>query len=245
VTGVASGVESLLAGLLGATISLQLDATARAERRFELRRLLADPHWLGEVMTSASDAAREIGRRYPGTVLEDEAKQRLQRAAAGLAELTGGSLVREHGDYQDLFEGTRRCTGTLHALTNVAAEPQWWTSEVGRSHWRLNEAALARGVRIRRVFIGHEPTDPVLAVMREQARAGVEVSWARVSALPRAGHLNLVVWDGSSAWRAQMSPHGEIAGNVFVLDRQAVHDLERAFELCAMHATPFPTLNEP
>lgn len=245
VTGAASGVESLLAGLLGATVSLQLESIARAERRFELRRLVGGPAWLGEVMTSAADAAREIGRRYPGTVLEAEAQRRLRRAATGLAELTNGSLARDSGDYQDLFAGTRGCRETLDALTNVAAEPQWWTGEVGRAYWRLHERALADGVRVRRVFIGHEPTEAVLAVMREQRDAGVEVHWARVAALPPAGHRNLAVWDARSAWRARMSPHGEIAGNVFVVDPEAVRELQRAFDLCLMHATPFETLAGP
>ena len=42
-TNAASGVESLLAGLMGITISLRVDSLARAERRFHLRTLLDGP----------------------------------------------------------------------------------------------------------------------------------------------------------------------------------------------------------
>lgn len=239
VTGAATGVESLLAGLLGLVLSLQLETVTRAERRFELRRLVSAPKELGEALTAAAAAAHEIGERYPDTILSAEAVRRLERVSAGLTELGHGNLVREHGDYQDLLTQTRDCSKTLDALTNVAADPQWWTSEFGRAYWKLNERALARGVRIRRVFIVPRPNDPVLAVMRAQQAAGVEVHWARAEALPPSGHLNLIVWDGRSAWRARMSPHGQVAENVLVLDPQAVRELQGAFDRCLMHATLF------
>ena len=65
----ASGVESLLAGLMGITISLLVDSLARAERRFHLRTLLDGPPWLVRTTTELAGAMREAAEQHgaPGS----------------------------------------------------------------------------------------------------------------------------------------------------------------------------------
>ena len=78
-TGAASGAESLLAGLVGTTMTLVLDASARAERRFELRGLVRGTSWLSGTLTSMAQTAQDIVARYPGAEVEAEAQQSLER----------------------------------------------------------------------------------------------------------------------------------------------------------------------
>src|SRR2546429_4462011 len=75
-TNAASGVESFLACLMGITISLVLDATVRAERRFRLRNMIEATPWLSDVLVPLVTATTDIERRYAGTPVATETRTR-------------------------------------------------------------------------------------------------------------------------------------------------------------------------
>jgi hypothetical protein len=237
-TGAATAVESLLAGLIGTTISLVLDASARAERRFQLRSLLQGTDWLAGAVTTATTATNEIVRRYPGSEVEAEARRRFRRLAEELDELRLGRIVRPGDDFEHLIATTHACRDRLEAVTNFASGASWWHGEAGRRYWQANLDALARGVRISRVFICDRRTDEVTALIETQRQAGVQVAVVGRRALDPAQHRNLVVWDGRRGWEARMSPHGEIVGNVFVVNEHDVDRLGAAYRACLLAARP-------
>jgi hypothetical protein len=223
-TGAASGVESLLAGLAGTTLSLVLDASARAERRFELRGLLRGPDWLAGAVTGVAGAAQDVLRRYPDGDVEAEVQRRLRQLSEDLDELRRGRVERPGGDAEHLFTGTRSCRHRMEAVTNVIGSPGWWDGDVGRRYWQENLDALARGVTVSRVFLCDEPTPELLALVDRQRSAGVAVSVLRRRTIPANLHLNVAVWDGCRGWEARMSAAGQIVGNILVVNQ---HDVDR------------------
>ncbi|MFK3985684.1 hypothetical protein ACI2K4_35645 [Micromonospora sp. NPDC050397] len=239
-TGAASGVESLLAGLLGTTVSLLVDSMARAERRFELRTLVAGTPWMNEALGPIVAGTREAIEHYPGTPVAAEARSRFDRFRIETEHLRTGRIVRSGDDYRDLAGAVRDCVTRLDAMANVAprtGEASWWSTDFGRYYWTLNLDALARGVRISRIFGYHTYSDELRELVETQRRAGVRVGLLPYGTVDRSLDLNLAVWDGTSAWQGRTGPHGEISENVFSVNPDDLDRLVAAFRTCERAAT--------
>jgi hypothetical protein len=238
-TGAATGVESLLAGLMGVTLTMVLESTARAERRFRLRTLLEAADWLPGAVLSVARATRQLTRDHPEPEIVTEARQRLQTLTADFDELARGRIVRPGTDYELLLSATDACHRRLQAITNIPAGPvglRWWTSEVGQRYWEANLDALARGVTITRVFVCGAMDDDLAALIAKQSRAGVTALVALRDMVDSALHVNLVLWEGRRGWEARMNAHGDIVGNVFTVNERDVQRLTEAFTRCAKAA---------
>ncbi|MFC0032492.1 hypothetical protein ACFFMM_23505 [Micromonospora chaiyaphumensis] len=242
-TNAATGVESLLAGLMGITISLVLDSLARAERRFQLRTLLDGPPWLVGATPQLAGALREAAERHAGTRVAAEAQRRFEEFRREAEQLAAGRIIRPGDDAEDLIGATRDCARELVGLTNVmprvSGELSWWRGDVGRRYWEANLAALARGVRITRIFTYATLTPELSELIETQRRAGVRVGLLPLGGVSPHLHVNLVVWDGSSCWEGRMTAHGEISEHEFSVHPADVERLTRVFRLCADIAT-FP-----
>ncbi|MGW9195163.1 hypothetical protein [Micromonospora chersina] len=240
-TNAATGVESLLAGLMGITISLVLDSLARAERRFHLRTLLDGPPWLVRATPQVAGALREAAERHAGTRVAAEAQRRFEEFRRQAEQLAAGRIVRPGDDDEDLVGATRDCAREMFGLTNVmprvSGELSWWRGDVGRRYWEANVAALARGVRITRVFVYATLSPDLSALVEAQRRAGVRVGLLPIGAVSPHLHVNLAVWDGSSCWEGKMTAHGEISENEFSVHPADVERLTRVFRTCADVAT--------
>jgi hypothetical protein len=225
VTDAASGVESLLAGLAGSTLSLVLDSLVRAERRFQLRSALEAAPWFGEAIQPIAECTRDIVKRYPNTLIVAEAQQRYDNLRESLAELSRGRVERDGTDYHYLMVSTDQARQSIQAVTNIAPGSDrlaWWRDDIGRHYWEANLAALARGVRITRVFAYTELTPPLEALIREHADAGVETIGVLRRRISEELQMNFVVWDGCSAWEARLNASGSIVANIFTINPHEV-----------------------
>ncbi|MGC9670002.1 hypothetical protein ACNTMW_26100 [Planosporangium sp. 12N6] len=242
-TNAASGVESFLACLMGITISLILDSTVRAERRFRMRDMIEATPWLGDVFVPLATATADIERRYGGTSVVAEARRRYVRLGEQLDELSHGRIVRPRGDYEHLLAATRACGRTLQAVTNVLAQLPghglgWWTSDVGRHYWQANLDALDNGVRIKRIFVYTTMTTELDKMVAEQESAGVHVGLVQADALDPVLWHNFTIWDGTSAWEARLNAGGEIVGNIFTVNEADLTRLSKTFQICERAARP-------
>ncbi|MER7335363.1 MULTISPECIES: hypothetical protein [unclassified Micromonospora] len=240
-TNAATGVESLLAGLMGITISLLVDSLARAERRFHLRTLLEGPPWLVHGVPPLVTAAREAVEAHPGTRVAEEARRRFERFRVETEQLRAGRIVRPGDDYEDLLAGLADCVRYLDAVTHVmprvSGELSWWHSDIGRAYWAANLEALERGVRITRIFVHAGVSDELSELVETQRRAGVRAGLLRWGSVRPDLHVNLALWDGTSAWEPTMSAHGEITLNQFSVNPGDLERLRTAFATCAREAT--------
>lgn len=226
-TNTATGPESLLAGLSGSTLALVLDSIVRAERRFHLRSALEAAPWFGEVIQPIAESTRDIVKRYPNTLLVQEAQHRYDHLRENLAELSRGRLERDGSDYHYLILPTTRARHHLRAVTNIGPDSDrlaWWREEIGRRYWEANLAALASGVRVTRVFAYAEMTPDLEALIGQQESAGVEAIRVTRRLVPEELQINFVVWDETSAWQARLNAGGSIVANIYTINP---HDVTR------------------
>jgi phage gp46-like protein len=233
-TGAARGPESVIAGLLGVVITLVLDASARAEERFELQPLLRSP--VRDEIRELAAVVDEIEQRQPAPEVTTELSWRVRELRRGLSDLRDGRIVRPGHDMRTLLTATDDCRERMEAVTNLLSSGtggvSWWRSAAGRRYWAANLAALARGVTVTRIFIVAELDDEAQLLIEEQRAAGVEVI-----TLPRRDvhpdlHVNVVLWDRRRAWTADMSAQGRIRQHVVCTDGQAVRLMCEAFDSC-------------
>jgi hypothetical protein len=228
---------------MGITISLVLDSTVRAERRFRVRSMIEATPWLSEVLAPLAASTARIERRYAGTPIAAEARARYAGLGEQLDELGHGRILRPRGDYEHLLASTLTCSHTLQAVTNVLAERPghglgWWTSDIGRHYWQANREALDRGVRINRIFVYTTMTAQLDQLAAEQEDAGVHVGLVQAVVLDPALWHNLAIWDGTSAWEARLNAGGEIVGNIFTINDADLARLSQTFQTCQRAARP-------
>ncbi|GIE95564.1 hypothetical protein [Paractinoplanes rishiriensis] len=237
-TGAASGPESVLAGLLGVTITLVLDASWRAEERFELRTLMRSA--VRDEVRELAVIVREIEERQSAPEVTGELRRRVHDLNVGLLDLRDGRIVRPGSDMGPLLTATESCERSMEAVTNLLSSGTggvtWWRSVPGRRYWAANLAALQRGVVITRVFICDEVDDDVRRLIDEQIAAGVDaVVLPRQEVHPEL-QVNLVLWDRRRAWKADMNAQGRILRHVVNADERAVRRLAEAFDSCLASA---------
>jgi hypothetical protein len=238
--GGASDAESLLAGLVGINITLALDGMVRAERRFHLRRHIESVEWLGSAIIPIMEHTKDIVERYPASPILVEAQQKFRELTTDLDNLRSGRIGRPGGDYEYLIGWANNCRTRLEAVTNIlpglAGSPDWWASEIGRRYWQANLMALNRGVLVSRVFIYAELTDGLRALAAAQSSAGVRVMLLARAAVDPAQHLNMAIFDNSTAWEARMNAHGEIVENLYYVADRDVERLRTVFRICELNA---------
>jgi hypothetical protein len=240
-TNAATGPESLLAGLAGSTLALVLDSIVRAEQRFQLRSALDAAPWLGEVIQPIAESTREIVKRYPDTLLVQEAQHRYDHLRENLADLSRGRMERDGSDYQYLILPTTLARRNVRAVTNIGPDSDrlaWWREEIGRHYWEVNLAALARGVRITRVFAYEEMTPELEALISQQESAGVEAIRVIRRRVPEEMQINFAVWDDTSAWRARLNAGGTIVANIYTINPIDVNRLLGYFNRLTIASRP-------
>jgi hypothetical protein len=226
-TNAASGVESLLAALAGSTLALMLDSLVRAERRFQLRRVLDAAPWFGDAVYPLAESSHEIQRLYPHSAIIAETRHRFERLREDLAELSRGRIERDGTDYHYLLEPSLHVRHRIEAVTNLVPENgrlAWWEGDDGRQYWRTNLDALARGVRITRIFTYQEMTPELERIIAEQRAAGVEAIAIPREHVPESLQMNFVIWDDGQAWEARLNARGAIVANIYTVNQ---HDLAR------------------
>jgi hypothetical protein len=240
VTNVASGVESLLAALGGTTLALVLDSLVRAERRFELRRVLDVAPWFGEAVRPLAESTRQIEQLYPRSLITTETRERFEQLHVELDGLTRGRIERDGTDYRYLIEPSSRARYRIDAVTNIVPESgrlAWWEDDIGRHYWRTNLDALARGVRIRRIFTYLDMTPELEQLIEEQRAAGVETMALPRATVSEALQMNLVIWDSVHAWEARLNARGAIVANIYTVNQHDVARLQAGFERLTMSGT--------
>ena len=239
-TGLATGAESILAGMMAAIITLLLDSIARSERRYELRRALDAPDWVAGTLRDVVESTRHIAVHYSATPIVPEVRDRLARFQDELEDLAKGRIVRSGSDYRYLIEQTRACEHRLDAVTNIrdtsGGGVGWWTSEVGRQYWQENLEAIGRGVVVTRLFAYVHLTTALAELVDEQRAAGVRVGLIRTGTVDNALHVNLAIWDGERAWEARVNAHGDIVANVFTVNEHDLGRLDAAFRVSSVSA---------
>lgn len=230
--------EAILVALVGSTLAFVVGAALRAERRAEARGLVDAVPALRPELTRMLALTGQICAQYRDRNAREELRRRCLRFVEELEGLSRGQLRTAAWDAGQLIERTDQCRRHMRAVTNITAVgPEWWTAPLGRDYWRANVQAVARGVRITRVFIVADRDEPAFAALRaEQTAAGVDTLVLDHRDAPRDLLVNMVIWDDSHAWQAEMNPFGGVSGNIFHHDPGTVRRLRDLAAACEERA---------
>jgi hypothetical protein len=88
---------------------------------------------------------------------------------------------------------------------------------------------------VSRIFIYAELNDGLTALVNEQRSAGVTVGLLARNSIDPALHLNMAIFDDTSAWEARMNADGEIIENLFYLAERDVERLRTMFRRCDLN----------
>jgi hypothetical protein len=227
--------ESLIIGLVGSALSLLIEIIIRLQTVVAETGLAdqAGPY-AGQLRRLAA-ASGEVARQFSGGAAAAELNRRFDAMNRDIEELQLGRIRSEGNDYRYLVQAVRDCGHQVLGMTylrGAAAEPQWWDSEIGQRYWQANLEALARGVKIQRIFIFDDLTDEVKTILKTQLEAGVNVQIVNKAAIDPAYHLNLAVIDEKVAWQAFSNAQGYQYENVLILATGDIAHLRRIFAVC-------------
>ncbi|GAA4725358.1 hypothetical protein APR04_001178 [Promicromonospora umidemergens] len=237
VSGLATGAEPLIVGLVGTAITLVLESIVLAERRFRWRERFARAPELESRMEQVADWLIEVSERYPGSQVEAEAQRRVDRLLQDVEELASGRMRFPGSDYRLIVRATREAKSTMWAITNLRTH----TGEqafVGPKYWEENRRAVQRGVRVARVFAYDEMTDQTRDLVAQHEQAGIQVHTVRNDRVPSEASMSLVVWDDAVGWEAQLNADGEVVENRFTVRPDDVRRLVGLFRRCVDAGDP-------
>jgi hypothetical protein len=228
--------ESVLIGVVGLVLSLQLDILLRMDRRDQLTGLIDGPPWVAAQMTRISSSLEAVTATYGDTIVVDEAEQRLAAFAVEFDELAQGRVRTGAEDVRYLMAATMRCKRELVGITNLQPNgdgTSWWDSAIGQNYWRENVAAIRRGVRVGRIFITDDDhvSDALETIVSAQCDAGADVYVIPRHLVPMKYQRNIAIWDSDVAWEADMNAAGLAIEYVYAHSRHDIERLRRIYDV--------------
>jgi hypothetical protein len=221
-------------GLLGLTISLQLETLFRIAERARTRerygRLLEGVEDYPDLLPLATETLEASVKTLKQTSIpqfEREVFNILGHARFRLQELAQGRL-RTDGSDNTLVLGRFAQAETTMQGTTDEGDTRWWRQEDGQRFTELSKALIAKGVRVERLWIlAKQPSDDLLDLIDEHAQLGIEVFVVRSDqvGLDRRLLVNLTIMD--TAFLQQDLPNKEGQAVEYLYSENAV-DLERA-----------------
>lgn len=206
---------SFVVGISGMSLSAALDLIDRSE----YASIFKAPSWLRGEVARLGELSQDV-LALNITVLEDELRSIVSAAVREAEAVASGRLERNEADARHLLDLAACAKTRIAATTNIAgpggsSRLEWWDSEFGRRYWLANKAAIARGVKIDRVFIYEALDQRLLDFVESQCAAGVNACLIDVNTVIASHRTNLAVFDDTCAWEARMDAYGHVTRNIF------------------------------
>ena len=235
----------VFAGLLGITITLQVQALVLGQRRTATASRIAravesmeSVPWLTEYVERIVTQIRHIQDHFPETA-STLSRQTFDECVSRLTDLQRGHFKPTYGDQRLFLLLTAGVSRAMLATSAQDVDLLWWTSPRSDKYWELQRQALKRGVQITRVFIYHEWTKPLAQLARMQAQAGVEVYRVERDRLAPGLITDMVIWDRTCGYETRSNAAGQAAENFFTFASQDIDKLSRDFEVIRVASSRF------
>lgn len=238
------------AGLIGTTITLQIESLLRARQAREqatrhqrvLARLEATP-WMPEVLDRTLAAYGVVEQNFKASMAVELARRAFENCQTQLEALARGRYSTADPDESPnspIYKLTER-THTSMLATSAGGDLQWWLdTPATRTWWRMNLEALGRGVAVKRILIYRTWSDELDLLARTQREAGVQVMRVSENDLPAPLRLNLIIWDDSCALEPEYNFSGEWINATYTFTPQNLALALERFKLIESCAEPWP-----
>jgi hypothetical protein len=225
-------VVSVVGRRLG-EIGRAVDLVERSSRSTELLSLLDETLAFLEAEAAGGPA---LPRSF---VLETISQQ-----TALIRDLRGGTAIYRGEDRDWLLALTLRTTSTLDAvstaggITDRGIDSGFWDSDHGRRYLQYQRDAVARGIRVRRVFVLDQlayDDQQVLDGIRGQRRFGIDVRRILDSACEsepevRDSVLDFVLFDDAISYQLSNATLRGIARTTLLRNPQPIAENRRTFD---------------
>jgi hypothetical protein len=220
------------AAMLGAIVTLQVEAYLRDRRRAERETRIERYPWLAEAIDEITASTSQIEEKYAGTIAEKECLRIFDDAKLRLKRLESGHFEGRWDDHSPATELIESAKSSIWATSVARADLAWWLSAKSRPYWAAQLHALERGVEIRRVFIYDEWSTELEQLARSHHDAGVAVRVINEQDLDNEQLKNIIgVWDGSCALRVSYSLNNEPWAFDFIVEEAELREVTRQFTL--------------
>lgn len=226
-----------IAGLTGGVITLQIQILLRDRRRVEhetrigtMLSTIEQIPWLPDLLSPMLRAAKHVEREYQDTPASQACQAAFEDCLRTLADLERGHFRTPYGDNDLFLRLIAKSRHTITATSVPGVDLSWWKAPVGRQYWQAQVDALARGVRIRRVFIYQEWGAEIDAIAREQVEAGADVRRVHLDRLTPDLRVITAVWDGKCAHELPYTAGGAATHDVFTVSPTDLERVTRQFE---------------
>lgn len=236
----------VFAALLGITITLQIQAILMAQRGIaaesQKNRLTAALERIPWLLPSIETIPRTIATvqdKFGTSAAPALCKQAVQDCIDQLSRLETGHYQPDYGDLRLFNFLTSAATKTIRATSAQGLDLAWWFSTKSEQYWRLQIAAMGRGVEIKRIFIYSSWTAKLASLVHAQSQARIKVWTLPASALPRHLITDMVVWDESCGYETRSNATGEPVVNFFTLVPHEIEKMKLDFDGLLEVATPY------
>lgn len=269
--GTALGV---LAGLIGVTVTLQIQAIVQsrqqaqeivtAQRQAEqpllqqstaaasrlehietmlrgarLVSLLQHTAWLLPVMEGIAESWAAIETTVSKELTTPIGRKALEDCETLLSDLGRGHFTTDYADMGMFYALTEQLEHELLATSVESIDLDLWSAPRRKVYWDQQERMLAKGVRITRIFIYENWTDPLHDFAQKNLDLGVNVLAAHRRRLTRDLLKDMVVWDAKAMYEAQVNPDGEPVHNYFSMEPKQVNRAMEVFRRIRDNASTF------
>lgn len=206
-----SGLAGLAAFGIGCAVEGKLSAkgAVAAVLTFCCGEVFQSRMEVNEISTQIRGIATQIEAREVVTGIQDpilkraaenafnECAMATKNAREGCANLNGVGSIMDV--YHDIFQSTK--TGDGLFATSMLNTKRVWGSQLGNDAFDSNKQAIARGARIKRIFIlkSEKELSAIEGELQKHHDAGVEVYWALEEHIPPLNRKDFVVTSGGRA----------------------------------------------
>jgi len=228
---------SLLVGLIGVCITLEIDSSMRLrshlssdDQSFTLLTAIEQAPELIPSMTKIIQyAVTSLNAEYPPEFAKG-LHHLMNRCERELRALSMGRLTYQSDTDVDAerIEASKR---RVQATSLMAVDKDWWTSRAGAEYLDLNQRAVDRGVKIERIFIlESEPQREILEALHDQVNHGIITSWVLEADIPASLERNIAIYDDEYLVESVFTSRKEIDSFLISINED---DLDEARESMA------------
>ncbi|CAN2049704.1 hypothetical protein GMMP13_840010 [Candidatus Magnetomoraceae bacterium gMMP-13] len=227
---------STLIGLLGITITLQIDQIARFERTQtanaqygELLEKMEKIIWLYPLIQEIVHYTYKTFQETEDDYFLNSAKMNMERCRNHLQNLSHGYLTVFFDEQEPLINATNKTKSSLRAISVVKIDGDFWQSSMGQRYWETNKQAIKRGVKLERIFIYDACTDELEKLVKKQVEAGVKVYTVESAQVPPELRIDMIIFDVDFTYEAKLNSDGVPIENIFSINKSDINQKVNLF----------------
>jgi hypothetical protein len=243
---VLKGLISLGIGLLGTSVTLQLELLLRVQERNKawdaygglLRLIEEEPHLL-PLFAEATRASVRTLEQSKIDLFKEQVPRLLHEVSIRLDELSQGRWRCPPGGMR-LFEHYYKCAeSTVLAVTDERDIATWWSSATGRYYLELNRESPAEIKRI--VILGGADQNLAMEMIYKNTDAGVEMYAVRREQLGEPNLLvNITMFDDILMHQDIVNTEGRTVAHQWSENRVDLQRAHSRFSGLMAYATRYP-----